>query len=198
MFVEVQWSVEKRVLKSLFVPVAIFIEDEDFARRSITEDQIWIIHVDLPHEASVDLVSIDLLQVVDVDIVSVDWSKPRDFMEDNLLSVREKLCMPAEELHAWDFSRHLDSVVECRHGIEEVLSGESSENEAKGSIVGDLAEDCWISLLRLVQVNAVLMGFNSGKSCMIIGLALLIAEERGEVPDGRLLKAKVQNEKEIS
>lgn len=60
------------MLKSLFVPVAIFIEDEDFAGRSITEDQIWIIHVDLPHEASVDLVSIDLLQVVDVDIVSVD------------------------------------------------------------------------------------------------------------------------------
>ena len=33
---------------------------------------------------------------------------------------------------------------------------------------------------------------------MIISLALLIAEERGEVPDGGLLKAKVQNTKRLA
>lgn len=49
-------SVEKLVLKSILVPVAVLVEDEDFTGRSITENHVSVEHVDLPHEGSAAII----------------------------------------------------------------------------------------------------------------------------------------------
>jgi len=84
------------VLEGLRVPVAVLVEDEDFFGYCVAENQIWVEHVDHPHERYIDLIGVNLFQVANVDDMSLNTTEHSCLVEDDLLSVREQLCVPAE------------------------------------------------------------------------------------------------------
>ena len=81
------FSVEKRVLQTLLVPVTILVENKEFAALGIFEAEIWVEHVDLPHERSFHLGAIDLLEASNVYDVALNFSEHSSFMEDDLFGV---------------------------------------------------------------------------------------------------------------
>ena len=77
------------MLQTLLVPVTILVENKEFSALGIFEAEIWVKHVDLPHERSFHLGTIDLLQASNVYDVALHVTKHSSFMEDDLFGVRQ-------------------------------------------------------------------------------------------------------------
>lgn len=133
-------SVKERVLEGLSVPLAQLVEDEDFASSTTAEAHVGVKHVDVPHEGRINISCINLLKVANVDVESLDCTEDGALVEYYLLSVRQELCMPAEEAHSADFTRHLDSH-EGNWQCADPRAGEEAREESKGSIVAHLPHD---------------------------------------------------------
>ena len=63
------------MFEGIFVPEAILVEDEVFARASVLEAEGGVEGVDLPHERSLDFSGVDLLKTVDIYIESLGGSE---------------------------------------------------------------------------------------------------------------------------
>jgi len=68
-------SVKQWVLESLAIPVTVLVEDEDLAWSGVTEDQVGIEHVNLPHERHIDLAWLNFLQIANIDVVALNLTK---------------------------------------------------------------------------------------------------------------------------
>ena len=117
-------SVEKSVLESFSVPVAVLVEHEDFLGVCVPEDQVRVKRVDHPHDWGTDLLSVNFLQVANVDDVADHATKEACFVEDDLLSVWQELRMPAEVTHRTKLSWHLDAQDKQGHRGQELTREE--------------------------------------------------------------------------
>ena len=127
------------VLQSLLVPVTILVKDEDLAALRTFEDQIWIEHVDFPHERSFHFRAVDLLEASNVNDDTPHTSVQICLMEDDLLSVRQQLCMPAEVCQSIHLAWHLESVIESWQKQGKTLTGEETKGETNCGVVSELA-----------------------------------------------------------
>ena len=104
------FSVEKRVIKRLFVPNSQLVEHENLLRLRASEDHLLVEHKNIPEDGTVDCTLINLLERVDVDKRALDLAKEIRFVENHLFSVWNQLSVESEVVHA------------CK------IAGESSEN----------------------------------------------------------------------
>ena len=126
------------MLQSLLVPVTILVKDEDLATLRVFEAQIWIKHVDFPHERSIHFRAVDLLEASNIYDVALHFSEQTCLMEDNLLSVGKQLCMPAEIAQSVGLAWQLQSVKESRQKEDEILACEETKSETNCHVVSEL------------------------------------------------------------
>jgi len=74
----------------------LLVEDEDLFGLAILEHHVGVEDVTAPHQWVHDNFWANLLQVLDINDGLVCLSKNSTLMEDNLLSVWQELCVPAE------------------------------------------------------------------------------------------------------
>lgn len=84
------------MFESLLVPYTLFIENEYFFGFHITENQVLIEHVSGPHKLVWNGFGWDLFKIFDINVMSLNKATKHSLMEDNLLSMRDKLCVPSE------------------------------------------------------------------------------------------------------
>ena len=174
-------SVEKFVLESFGVPVAVFVEHEDFLRLCVPEDQVRVKHVDHPNERSVDLFSVDFLQVANVDDVADHAPEEACFVEDDLLRVRQELRMPAEVSHRAQLSWQLAGQREQGHGGEDV-PGQEVHPETEENVVRELSSDNIACIRRLVKMDSIFMSLDARQAAMIVGVAAPYSDNRAHFP----------------
>jgi hypothetical protein len=104
-------------------------------------------------------------------------------MEDNLLSVGQQLSVPREVTHDRNLSRHLDPKQNDWHDHKWVHSSEETEAEAESRVVSDLTHNNVASFIGFVQMNAVFVSENTGKSAMVICIATLATENCTKLPN---------------
>jgi hypothetical protein len=93
-------SVEKRVIKRLFVPDSQLVEHEHLLGLRASEDHLLVEHKHIPEDAAVDCTLINLLKRVDVDERALDLAEEIRFVEDHLFSVWNQLSVESEVVHA--------------------------------------------------------------------------------------------------
>lgn len=174
------------MLECFLVPVTVLVKYEQFSVASISKAEFWVVHVDLPHERGVHHIGVNLLEVANVNVVTVDGAEKSRLVEHNLLAVRQELRMPREELHGGQLTGQLDAEEEGRHDHEWVVTGEEPKGEADCGVIGELAHGNVASLGRFVQVDAVLVGHDSCKACMVISVTVPASEHRECFPDKRI------------
>lgn len=102
------------MLKCVFVPNSVLIENEELISLRASEHHLWIEQVATPHQIGTwNCLWCNLLEVLDIDNASFYRSEWVSFLKDNLLSVWEKLCMPAEVLLLNHSSWVVHSAYEC-------------------------------------------------------------------------------------
>ena len=84
--------------KCLFVPYSLFIKNENFLSKGISEDHVWIESIMVPHEWILNMISSTFLKVFNIDNVFSNLTKWKSLMENDLLSMWQKLCVPSEIL----------------------------------------------------------------------------------------------------
>lgn len=84
------------MLESLLVPYALLVEHENLLGFHVAENHVLVEEVSCPHELVLDGLSWNLLEIFDVDDVLRDLSKEERLVEDDLLRVRQELCVPSE------------------------------------------------------------------------------------------------------
>ena len=80
-------SVEKRVIKRLFVPDSKLVEHEHLLRLRASENHLLVEHKHIPDDAAVDHTFINLLKRMDVDERALDLAEEICFVKDHLFSV---------------------------------------------------------------------------------------------------------------
>jgi len=94
------FSVEKRVIKRLFIPDSKLVEHEHFLRLRASEYHLLVKHKHIEKDATVDHTFINLLKRVDVDERSLNLAKEICFVKDHLFSVWNQLSMESEVVHS--------------------------------------------------------------------------------------------------
>ena len=84
------------MLEGLLVPYSLLIEDENFLSFHITEYHILIEDISCPHKLIRDSFHRDFLKIFNINEMSLNLSKQESLMEHNLLSMRDKFCVPSE------------------------------------------------------------------------------------------------------
>ena len=84
------------MVEGVLVPDALLIEDEHLTCRHVPEDEVLIEHITCPHKLVFDNLCIHFLQVFDINNKLLGSTKHERLLEDNLLSVRKHLGVPAE------------------------------------------------------------------------------------------------------
>jgi hypothetical protein len=69
------------------------------------------------------------------------------------------------------------------HQHEWVKSRQETEGETDSSVVSQLAHDNVASLIGFVQMNAILMGLNTGKSAVVVRIPSPSSENCEELPN---------------
>lgn len=157
------------MLEGCFVPYSLFIKDEELFRFHVTEDQVVVEHVGGPNEFVGDGISADLLQVLDIDYVLVYRTEEERFVEDDLLGMWQELSVPGEVSllgpSSWNKSQRNQSWQQAvRSAWYESPATEKTEN----SEVGIAPFESVISLLTLIEENAVLVGLDTIELRMLI------------------------------
>jgi len=98
------FSVEKRVIKRLFVPDSQLVEHEHLLRLRASEDHLLVEHKNIPEDGTVDCTLINLLERVDVDKRALDLAEEISFVEDHLFSVWNQLSVESEVVHACEIA----------------------------------------------------------------------------------------------
>ena len=174
-------SVEKFVLESFSVPVAVFVEHEDFLGVCVPEDQVRVKRVDHPHDRSTDLLRVDFLQVANVDDVADHATEEASFVEDYLLSVWQELRMPAEVTHHAQLSWQLGGQREKRHRGEELPSQEV-QSKAEEGVVRELTGDNIAGFRGLVKMDSILMCLNACKATVVVRVSAPDSDGRTHFP----------------
>ena len=124
-------SIQKWMIKSVFIPNTVPIEHKQFASCGISEHEVLIEDVAHPHEFIFDGIGINLFQILDVDYELVVSSKEPTLLEDNLLSVRQQFCMPAEVGLLSPSSRHIGAL--NKHGQESDFGASAPGQESESN-----------------------------------------------------------------
>ena len=90
------FSIQKRVVERVLIPDAVLVKDEELVGRCVPEDKVLIEDVAHPHQFILDGVSVNLFEILDVHNKFVVSAEEPTLMEDDLLTVRQQLSMPAE------------------------------------------------------------------------------------------------------
>lgn len=87
------------MFECVFVPNSVHIKDEHLLRFHISEDHVGVEHVHRPeHLAGYD-VSVNSFKVIDVNCDAADISEQISFVEYDLFSVGQQLCVECEIFH---------------------------------------------------------------------------------------------------
>lgn len=160
-FLKLHLSIQKWVLKGLFVPYSLLVEHEDLLSLHIPKQHFLIEHISSPHELVGNGFSWNFFEILHIYKNSFDLSEQEGLMKNNLLSMRDELRVPGE-VSLLDPSSREESKSNQRWKehlrVPQQQVGRPRKNHSAISIP---PSDCPLSLIRLVKEKTVLVCLNS-------------------------------------
>lgn len=155
-------SIEQRMVQGLFVPDALFVENEDLSRELVLEDHLWVEHVSLPHQRIGYGIGRYFLKVIDVDDIALGLAEEEGFMENDLLVVGQQLCVPAEVALDGPSARDEQRLDQCwqHEEVEFRRDHPKAKAHSRNEVLVTPFQSV-VSLVTLVQENAILVSLHS-------------------------------------
>lgn len=137
-------SIKQFVFECILIPLPTDVENEEFARASISPHKVLVKLNVLPQKIAHDLFRVDLLQIGYVYIVTIDLTKEVCLEEDDLFGVRMQFGVEGKVARLAEPPGHPEEIDACWQ--DPLPLEETHSEEAQVNVVDETTFNCGISL----------------------------------------------------
>jgi len=180
-------SVEQGMLKSFFVPNAIWIKNEHFLRFRTAEHHLAIKHVWVPHNRWGHSGGIYFLEASNIHVELLDVTENSRFVKNYLLFFRQELCVESEVPHSSELAWHRHQRNCKGQEQERTHSSYEASEAANDEPVYDSGFEEPTGLMGFVEHYTVLMCWHLVKRWGVIDIAIYPEIQPNKLPNNLVL-----------